>query len=351
MIGFTPLPFDEAIAFFRNKIPLTPAMFRQLTTDAKTKAFTVADTARMDVITDLYGAIDRAIADGTTIADFKKSVQGIMARRGWDGLAPYRVDTIYRTNIQQAYQAGHYAQLKEVSGRRPYWQYVAVMDGRTRPAHARMNGKVFRHDDPFWATSYPPNGFNCRCTVRSLSDDEMDREGLALSNISTGGIADPGFDRAPDISFQPDLDRYRHDIARRYIEDAIMGPDFARFFAGDVKGTRPVAVLDADMRQLINAESQTVLLSDTTLIKNKSAHKELGIADYQRLPAVIDTAQLVVQDGDQVLVFVRRDSEFYHAVIKSTGSGKALFLTSYRITNMADVQRIMKKGRVIRNEL
>ncbi|URL07494.1 hypothetical protein L4F92_05200 [Avibacterium sp. 21-595] len=31
---------------------------------------------------------------------------------------------------------------------RPYWQYSAVNDDRTRPSHSAMNGLVYAYDDP-----------------------------------------------------------------------------------------------------------------------------------------------------------------------------------------------------------
>lgn len=58
--------------------------------------------------------------------------------------------------------------------------YVAVMDGRTRPSHAALNGQVWRRDDPVWQVIFPPNGFNCRCRTRMLTRGQMDREGLTL---------------------------------------------------------------------------------------------------------------------------------------------------------------------------
>ena len=108
MISFDPLPFDEAIRFFEDKTVLTPDIYRTLVADARTKAFSVAGVARMDVLNDMYSAIDAAISNGTTFADFKGSLKETMARRGWQGMNPYRLDTIFRTNIQSAYQAGHY---------------------------------------------------------------------------------------------------------------------------------------------------------------------------------------------------------------------------------------------------
>lgn len=42
------------------------------------------------------------------------------------------------------------------------------MDRRVRPSHAILDGKVYPADHEFWATHYPPNGFRCRCGVRTL---------------------------------------------------------------------------------------------------------------------------------------------------------------------------------------
>jgi hypothetical protein len=76
--------------------------------------------------------------------------------------------------------AGRYKEFADNVDDRPFWQFVAVMDSRTRPAHAALNGKVFRYDDPFWDTHYPPLGFNCRCRVRALSDKNIKSRNLSV---------------------------------------------------------------------------------------------------------------------------------------------------------------------------
>lgn len=47
-----------------------------------------------------------------------------------------------------------------------YWlQYRTAGDDRVRPEHAALNGITLPPSDPFWDVYYPPNGWNCRCTV------------------------------------------------------------------------------------------------------------------------------------------------------------------------------------------
>ncbi len=76
--------------------------------------------------------------------------------------------------------AGRYAQMKEVAALRPYWRYRhndAVE--HPRPEHLAWDGLILRHDDPWWSTHYPPNGWGCRCFVETLSARDLLRLGKA----------------------------------------------------------------------------------------------------------------------------------------------------------------------------
>lgn len=44
-------------------------------------------------------------------------------------------------------------------------QYRTAGDDKVRPEHAALDRVTLPIDDPFWRDYYPPNGWNCRCTV------------------------------------------------------------------------------------------------------------------------------------------------------------------------------------------
>ncbi|MDD5391195.1 MAG: phage minor head protein [Gallionellaceae bacterium] len=181
------LPPEKAIEYFQQKGYKLTWDWREMWQEAHAKAFTVAKVMNTDILNDIRGGLDDALNNGATFQEFKQKLTPLLQDKGWWGKtehvdtttgevstvqlgSPRRLKTIYQTNLQTAYMAGRYKSMMEISGSHPYWQYVAVLDGRTRPMHRAMNGRIFRYDDPLWGYSYPPNGFNCRCRVRARAD-------------------------------------------------------------------------------------------------------------------------------------------------------------------------------------
>lgn len=186
----------DAVAYFRSKGYQITDQWHEMVPGAHATSFTVAKAMRMDILEDIRAAVDEALAEGLTEREFCKRLAPKLKAKGWWGKqtwkdargedrevqlgSPWRLKNIYRNNLQSAYMAGRYRRQLAAVGERPYWQYVAVRDTLTRPSHRAMNGRVFRWDDPIWQYLYPPNGWNCRCRVRNLTERQVKRDKLTV---------------------------------------------------------------------------------------------------------------------------------------------------------------------------
>lgn len=218
------MSFSEAVEFFRDKVVMTAAEYDILVAEvgeyAASMAFTVSRIASADLLQELHGEILKAIESGSTFWDFRQGIDGIMERTGWEGLSPYRLDNIFRTNIQSTYNVGRYKQMMTVAARRPYWEYDAVNDRFTRISHAEQDGKVYHHEHPFWDQWYPPNGYRCRCRVNSISREEMKAEGLKEETRGSKRKPDEGFRYNPaKQKWRPDPGKYDPRLKSRMEEE------------------------------------------------------------------------------------------------------------------------------------
>ena len=210
----------EAIKYFTDKGARLTWDYTEMLNEAHAKEFTVAKVMRNDILADIHGALLKAKDEGRPYSEFLKELRPTLKAKGWWGRhesidpstgevinvqlgSPRRLKTIYQTNLQSAYMAGHYKQNMKNASARPIWRYVAVMDRKTRPAHAALNGLEFRFDDPFWDTHHPENGYGCRCTVRTLADDQADpaafrsTRGKNPTATLTDEVVEVGKDKVP----------------------------------------------------------------------------------------------------------------------------------------------------------
>jgi len=221
------LPPKKAIEFLKKKDPritLTASEFADMTAAVRAEAFTIAGVTKLSVLQDVLDDLHKAVKDGTTFEEFKKTISERMEKKGWlrkadqAKLAPYRLENIYRINTQSAYNAGRITQQKRVAKKRPYWQFNAVVDGSTTQGCRGLSGKVARYDDPFWANNYAPRHFACRSTVSTLSEAEIERDGIEITSSEYLSKFEPakGFDGQPDAVYKPDLSRFDKSLVKAY---------------------------------------------------------------------------------------------------------------------------------------
>ncbi|QAZ67039.1 phage head morphogenesis protein [Solidesulfovibrio carbinolicus] len=376
------LPPADAVAYFESKGYKVTFNWHELDQAAHAQAFTVAKAASLDVLADIRAALKTALAEGKTEAWFRKDLEPKLRAKGWWGKkkmadprtgeerrvqlgSPARLRLIYRQNLQTAFMAGRYKAMLENADARPWWQYVAVLDGKTRPSHKVLGGRTFRFDDPFWSSHYPPNGFNCRCRVRALSESRMEAEkvtpesgvgnmvteevtvpaadGQRFTRSVTGyrvpeskyvAFTDAGFSANPGASWlggaldelTRKLDAAPPDLARAAVGEMTRGPVLGEWLAKPA-GNFPLAVLPAEDAGLIGARCQVARLSPQTAGKQALKHPELGPDDYRLAQEAVDTGERV-QESARKLDYVLDQPGGVLVVVKATAEGDELFVQS-----------------------
>lgn len=414
LLGLEP---KEAIEYLHQKKLLASKVFKkELYDSALARATTISKLTDLDITRDIYGSMEKARREGKSFNEWKKTLVDDLERKGWvyghdkaisrgiDGKlladpktgehfgTPRRLNTIYRTNMQQAYSAARYQRYMDNVDNRPYWQYSAVGDKRTRPAHQALNGKIYRYDDPFWATFYPPNGFNCRCTVIALSGRDLKRKGIEQVGSSeallvkakrpkdklgnqeetigfklpdgTVRVADKGFDyNVGRLSYKPNLDLYPEKLAHQFAKAEMNGAEFKLSYeklarkVSEIKGDKgkltaeemvrmrdhltqnfkfAAGRLNLETQKQIGSKVATVWLSDDTLIKqfNSREGQDFGLSDYANLPDVFNSPlKIELDEREGWRFYAELNGKRYFAVIKVLAQYNEIFVQSFRLVS------------------
>ncbi|KAK0349242.1 hypothetical protein LTR94_033940, partial [Friedmanniomyces endolithicus] len=110
----------------------------------------------------------------------------------------------------------------------------------------------------------------------------------------------------------------------------------------------PVMILDDRLRDVLGAKVRVAVLSPQTVAKQVEKRAALPVTVYRRLPDMVEHADIIARDGDNVLIFARAaDGHWTVAVVKRTASGEGLFVTSVREQNDASLPRLLKGTEII----
>ena len=368
----------DAVAYFRAKGAHLSWNWTDTETERHATSFTVAKVTSFDVLQAIHNEVDRAISQGRTFAQFKDALKPRLQELGWWGKkevldidtgeitkaqlgSTRRLRTIFQANVQSAYMAGRYKRYRENVDHRPWWQYVAILDNRTREAHEALSGKVWHWDDPIWETIWPPNGFNCRCRVTALTNQELERKGITplatrpddfqtinwpvgrdgetmpRTGVRVGGRwfwPDVGWDRNPAIDAAEKTAEWLGKKAASY--NAPVGAAFGAAFRGALlkrmqtalapmvesvaatlqsKGDAALVhliapnVVTAMAEHGITLESARVLLTDAALLHAIREVKtfrgaSLPLSTWRNLPALLADAEVYLDTRDTAMLFI-----------------------------------------------
>ena len=201
----------DAARSLTSKRIITPDEIQLLSEAGKRESFWISGVDQDEIIVQVRDALSSAVSKGTTLRQFREEMNDILANTP---LSDHHVETVFRTNVQQAYKEGRRKmEVNPVVARAlPYKAYYAIHDGRVRPEHLALehlglNGtNIYRADDPMWQMFDPPWGFNCRCSATLISVRRAAEAGVLEARrwLDTGEPPENPEYRLFAIDFRPD---------------------------------------------------------------------------------------------------------------------------------------------------
>jgi len=107
--------------------------------------------------------------------------------------------------------------------------------------------------------------------------------------------------------------------------------------------------IDELLGYLLQADTGEIVISKVTIYKNIEHHPDLELNDYLILDKIVGKYDVLLQDGTHSVALVSYEFGSYFYALKSTQSGKKVFLSSFRKTSSKDLKRWankIEKGKV-----
>jgi len=195
-----PIRFEDAILFFRSKVPLTREEWEELEKLLRFRAFTVARLTELDAINHVKEKILKAIEEGKTFQEFMAEAgeDELLKKAGFHQSNPWYWETVFRTNIQTAYNAGRKMQI-EKDPAIEYLEFVGIRDSRQTEICRKRSGIVRPKDDPWWRNNWPPLHYSCRSYVRAVYREEVAKGRVRVTPVrKLVGLSEPMEDFGQD---------------------------------------------------------------------------------------------------------------------------------------------------------
>lgn len=178
-----------------NFLKKHPALYTDVEKEmdySRQKYFWIKKITDVNVTEKIFKQMSNTLENGGTFKDWKKDVDKILSESGLKLNEGY-LKTVFRTNMNHAYNAGIHLKVDKYKERYPYYRYCGILDGREQQHTKELDGKIFKVGTPEADKYFPPNGFNCRCYTVSLTEDEVDPSEVVSSDdigLDVGSFGD-----------------------------------------------------------------------------------------------------------------------------------------------------------------
>lgn len=166
------LPYAEAVEYLKKRDVIKKVDYDKLSDKMRFRAFTASRINDGKLLERLNAEMLSNVRDGKGLKDFLSLTKtDILDKVGMGPNQGWYWETVYRTNVQTAYNVGRAMGFEE--DKPLALELVIIDDLRTSDICRQYAGKRFilPYDHPFWQTHWPPFHFNCRTTVRAIYDE------------------------------------------------------------------------------------------------------------------------------------------------------------------------------------
>jgi SPP1 gp7 family putative phage head morphogenesis protein len=122
----------------------------------------------------------------------------------------------YNSAIASGQMAASWERIQADAELFPFILYRTAGDGRVRDEHRALDGMSQPVDSPIWDKWFPPNGWNCRCTVSQTAGPAQDAKDMP--EPAKGFDFNPGKSLAPFAESHPYFQGMSEDQRSRVIE-------------------------------------------------------------------------------------------------------------------------------------
>lgn len=211
---FDDVADERFVQELAKRAVLPKHVLQQIGDQAYTVAWTVAKTYDVKVMAKLKALLERAISEGQALQDWlDENLQKMVALVGLEITEAYAT-TVFRTTLGHVFEAVRFDRLTQ--DQEVEWLvYDAINDDRVRPEHLAWDGMAFPRDQ-FPRNLWPPNGYNCRCTVIPARQEDLIGLGAWTPRGGLVGLPEPdeGFNAPPSL-------RGLNDITQAKLREAI----------------------------------------------------------------------------------------------------------------------------------
>ncbi len=179
------MPYHEAVEFLKKRDVIKKVDYDKLSDKMKFRAFTASRINDGKLLEKLNAQMLANVNGGKGLKDFLSLTKtDILDKIGMGPNQGWYWETVYRTNVQTAYNVGRAMGFE--ADKPLALQFVGIDDARQSDVCHSLSGIVRPYGDPFWQSHFPPLHFNCRSTIRAIYDeDELPEEWSGLDEAES----------------------------------------------------------------------------------------------------------------------------------------------------------------------